>query len=191
MKRFILLIVATSMLLFASDNNAEINKKLDYIIQRMNQMQKQLNNKDKEIKSLKQEVKQQKKETAKKFILNSCDKISVKDFHYSYDGQLLPYYELTFTIQNDYPYDISSISGKLTVKDKDGSTILVDFITRDKLIAKGSTITIQKRHPIVGQIEKLLKDENPSTLKVSFAPTNITFTNGQHAKCGGLFNISF
>ncbi len=191
MRKFLLLIVAAVMFAYASDNNADINKKLDFIIKKMNEMEMQLKSKDKEIESLKKEVKNQKKETEKKFILSSCDKIGVKDFRYSYQGQILPYYELSFVLTNNYPYDISNISGKLIIKDKDGSTILADFIKRDTLIRKGESLKIHKRHPIIGEIEKILKDENPSSLKVTFTPTMIRFSNGQQAKCGGLFNISF
>ncbi len=171
--------------------NSEIEKKLNYLIERMNKMEKLLNSKDKEIKNLKKEVKKQKVETTRKFILSGCDKIGVKNFRYVYNNLILPYYDLSFTIVNNYPYSIASFAGKLTIKDKDGSTILTDFISKDIVIKPKATLHIQKRHSIIGEIEKILKDEKIEDLKVTFTPTKINFTNGQKAKCGGLFNIDF
>ena len=191
MKKILVLLVLSSLLVFADTSNSEINKKLDFILKRMNKMEKQLKSKDVEIESLKKEVKKQKVETTKKFILSGCDKIGVKNFRYVYNDIVLPYYDLSFSVVNNYPYDIASFAGKLTVKDKDGSTILSDFISKNKVIKPKGTLQIQKRHSIIGEIEKILKDEKIEDLKVTFAPIKINFTNGQKAKCGGLFNISF
>ena len=185
-----LLLLAFSALLLFGASTQDIEKKLNYLIQRMNKMEKQLNSKDREIKQLKQEVKKQKIETKKEFMVNSCDKIKVKDFSYIYDSTLLPYYDLTFSLQNDYPYDIAQVSGKLYVKDiSDDIKIFTQIVDKKVIIKKsGGKATIQARHPVSGQLDKVLKDEPSNNIKVIFSPSTITFTNGKKVSCGGIFS---
>ena len=190
--RKILLLVFSALLLFGASNQ-DIEKKLDYLMQRMNKMEKQLNSKDQEIKELKQEVKKQKIETKKEFMVNSCDKIEIENFTYKYDDTLLPYYDLTYTLTNTYPYDITYISGKINVQDiEDDIKIFTDFANKKIFIGKnGGKVVIHKKHSITGELDKVLKDESANNIKVTFSPSNITFKNGKKISCGGYLGINW
>ena len=192
MKKVIFLLFILSSFAFSA-SNSEIEKKLNMIIDRMNKMQKQLDSKDKEIKRLKSEVKKQKTETKKEFTINSCDNIKVVDFDYTYNGNsgIMPYYVLTITLKNNYPYAIKKFAGKLLLKDQSNVTMLTEYIESKQNIGKNQTITIKKNHMINSQLESTMKTEPPSNIKTLFSPSVILFENGQKAKCGGLFNISF
>jgi len=188
----LLAILLIPVFIFAA-SNAEIEKKLDYLIERMNKMEKLLNSKDQEIEKLKKEVKQQKVETKKEFSIKSCDKIKIKNFIFKNGGTILPYYTFNFSLENNYPYDVAKVSGKIYIKDiSDDITILTDFITVKKTITKeGGLTSVSKRHPIMSDLEKVLKDEPYSNIKVTFVPTTVTFTNGKKVSCGALFGINF
>jgi len=186
MKKFIFFIALAMTFVYAG-NNAQIEKKLNMIIERMNKMQKQLDSKDKEIKTLKQEVKKQKEETKKEFIVNSCDKIKVANLDYIYHGGVIPYYVITFTIKNKYPYTIKRFAGKLLLKDKDDITMLTEYIESKKVLKKDGTIQIKRNHMINSDLESTLKDENPTNVQTLFKPSSIEFTNGKTVKCGGIF----
>ncbi len=192
MKKFIIFVILLSSFAFSA-NNSEIEKKLNMIIERMNKMQKQLDSKDKEIKKLKQEVKKQKVETKKEFLVNSCDKIKVIDFDYTYNknGGIMPYYVLKITLKNKYPYAIKRFAGKLLLKDQEDTTMLTEYIESKQTLSKDGTITIKKNHIINSQLESTMKTVSPLNIKAIFSPSAILFSNGRKAQCGGLFNISF
>ena len=189
MKLFLTFII-TSVLLFAQ-SNTNIEKKLDYLIKRMNKMEKQLNNKDNEIEKLKHEVNKQKVETKKEFMTKSCDKLKVEDFSFIYHKNVLPYYTLNYKLKNTYPYDISRVSGKLYIKDSDDITMLTDFVDKEQNLPKGSYIVVNKTHSIQSDLEKTLKDDKQGTEKLSFHPLTIEFKNGQKINCGGILGVSF
>ena len=196
MKKLVLFIVGAALLFGANDN--EINQKLNLILQKMQQLEKKVDSKDKEIENLKKElnkqkiaIKKQKAQTKKEFMINDCSKIKVSNFHYSYVDSFIPYIEVSYTLTNTYPFTISKLAGKLYIKASDGSTMMTDFISRDIKLPKGASITVHHRHTTLSQLEKSLKDENPATVKTSFSPATIVFSDGKQAKCGGLFNISF
>ena len=196
MKKLVLFILGVTLLFAANDN--EINQKLNLILQKMQQLEKKVNSKDKEIENLKKElnkqkvaIKKQKAQTKKEFMINDCSKIKVSNFHYSYVDSFIPYIEVSYTLTNTYPFAISKLAGKLYIKSNDGSTMMTDFISRDVKLAQGASITVKHRHTTLSQLEKSLKDEDPTTVKTSFSPATIVFSDGKQAKCGGLFNISF
>jgi len=184
MKLFLTLFI-TSALLFA-ESNTDIEKKLNYLIKRMNKMEKQLGQKDSEIKQLRQEVKKQKIDTKKEFMTKSCDKILVKNFNYKYHKNVLPYYNLSYNLENDYPYGIKSITGKIYVEDSDGITILTDFIDKQESIPSKSQISIKSVHSVQSDLEKTMAQEKLSSLKVTFKPTTIIFKNSKRISCGGM-----
>jgi hypothetical protein len=186
MKKLLLLVIS-AIVLFAN-NNDEVNKKLNTILERMNKMEQKLNMKDKEIEKLKTEVHQQGKEAKETKLVNNCKNIKVLDFSYKYYGPVIETYDLKYTLKNLYPYDIAEISGKIYIKDRDKTTILTDYVNKKVNISKNSTINITKNHLISGDLERTLKDEKPNSLIVTFVPINITFSNGKQAKCSpGLF----
>ena len=196
MKKLAIFILGTT-LLFAV-NDSEINQKLNLILEKMQQLEKKVNLKDEEIENLKKElkkqkvaIKKQKEQTKKEFTINDCSKIKVSNFHYSYVDNFIPYIEVSYTLTNTYPFTISKVAGKLYIKSSDGSTMMTDFISRGVNLPQGASITVQHRHTTLSQLEKSLKDENPATIKTSFSPATIVFSDGKQAKCGGLFNISF
>jgi len=184
MKKVLAILLAGSILAFGATNN-DIEKKLDFLIKKMNKMEKKLDSKDKEIQTLKSEVKKQKVETKKQFTISNCTNIKVKNFNYIYHKEVLPYYILSFTLVNKYPYAIKEISGKIIAKDSDGVTMLTDFVSKDATIQPNGTINIKKYHTIEGDLEKTMAQESPQNIAVTFSPITITFQNGEHAKCGG------
>jgi len=196
MKKLVAFLLGATLLFGANDN--EINQKLNLILQKMQQLENKVNSRDKEIENLKKEVKEQKvaikkqkAQTKKEFMINDCSKIKVSNFHYTYVDGFIPYIEVSYTLTNTYPFTISKLAGKLYIKSQDGSTMMTDFISRDINLPKGASIKVSHRHTTLSQLEKSLKDENPATVKTSFSPVTIVFSNGKQAKCGGLFDISF
>ncbi len=196
LKKLVLFILSAALLFGINDD--EINQKLNLILQKMQQLEKKVDLKDKEIENLKKElnkqkvaIKKQKAQTKKEFMVNDCSKIKVSNFHYNYVDSFIPYIEVSYTLTNTYPFTISKLAGKLYIKASDGSTMMTDFISRDVKLPKGASIAVHHRHTTLSQLEKSLKDENPATVKVSFSPSTIVFSDGKQAKCGGLFNISF
>lgn len=103
----------------------------------------------------------------------------------------MPYYTLVITLKNKYPYAIKKFAGKLLLKDQEDTTMLTEYLESDKTLSKNGSITIKKNHIINSQLESTMKTEPPSNIKAIFSPSAIIFANGQKAKCGGLFNISF
>jgi len=190
MKKLFISLLLPSVLLFSA-TNSEIEKKLDMIIERMNKMQKQLNSKDVEIKKLKKEVKKQNIETKKEFMIKSCDKLKVTNFNYKYHNNVIEFYDLSYNITNNYPYTITKFMGRLTIKDSDDTVILTDFLEKKQTFKKNQTIHISKTHPLYGELDKELKNENPSNINVTFSPTAIKFSNGKTINCGGLIGVNF
>jgi len=176
--------------LFAADS-ADINKKLDLILQQIQQLKQEVKAKDKEIEKLKkelktqkQEIKQQAKKTQEEFAIKDCKKIGVVSLDYEYKDNVLPYYNLTIVLKNNYPKTIVYLQGNLYAEDKDGTKILKDFIDRDIVIKPGESVVIKKKHMIDGELEKYLKDENPEDLKLYFVVTEAKFKDGTELKCG-------
>ena len=174
--------------LFAS--NSDIDKKLDLILNKMNQMEKQLQQKDKEIEKLKKELQSQKKEikkesttTKKELALKSCKNLKVVSFDYEYHGDVLPYYTISVTLKNSYPYTITYINGNIFFDDKDRTTLLKQFVKRDVNLKPGQNITLHFQHMIDGELEKYLKDEQKSNLNVYFSPTKLQFANKKELEC--------
>ena len=188
MKKIILSIMA-GVLLFASQNS-DIDKKLNLILQKMNQMEKQLNMKDEQIKKLnnelktqQKEIKQQKVNTKKEFATKSCKNLKVASYDYVYHWGVLPYYTITVTLKNVYPYTITYINGNVFFDDKDGTTLLKQFVKRDVNLKPGQSITLNFQHMITADLEKDLKDEKRSNLNVYFSPTKLKFANANDLEC--------
>ncbi len=191
MKRLITILIISSIGAFSA-SNSDIEKKLDFLINKMNQMERKLNAKDKEIETLKKEVKKQNVETKKRFTTQSCTNIKTANFDYNYHKEVIPYFNLSYTLINKYPYTIKKIAGKLKVKDSDGVTIMTDYIAKDNVnIPKNGQLTIKKVHTVESDLEKTMSEETPSTLTTTFTPTQIIFTNGEQVSCGGIFNTIF
>ena len=181
MKKLIFLILSISMIFAAS--NEDINKKLDLLINKINELEKKVDLKDKEIKKLKKELKKQEITTQNEFAIKSCDKIKVVSLKYVYEDDFMPYYKLTIVLKNNYPKDIKFIRGSLFAEDKDRVKILQDYISRDVNFKKNSTIVIKKTHMIDNDLEKYLKDEDPEELYIYFSPTRIEFKDGKVLEC--------
>jgi len=188
MKKIIFPLI-TGVLLFGSQNS-DIDKKLNLILNKMNQMEKQLNMKDKEIQKLQQqlqkqqkEIKEQKTDTKKEFAIKSCKNLKVVSFNYEYHADVLPYYTITATLKNVYPYTITYINGNIFFDDKDGTTLLKQFVKRDVNLKPGQSITVHLQHMISADIEKDLKDEKRSDLNVYFSVTELKFANKKQLEC--------
>lgn len=184
----ILFALITGSLLFAA--NSDTDKKLDLILQKLNQLEKKINQKDKEIETLKKElqkqqtqIKKQEINTKKEFAIKSCDNLKVTSFSYKYHDNVLPYITFRVTIKNNYPYEITKINGNIYFDDKDGTTMVKHFINRKVSIKPGDSITISGQHMLISDIEKMMKDEKPTDLNVHFDPTVIKFKNGQKLEC--------
>ncbi len=188
MKKIIALFVF-GVLLFGAQNS-DIDKKLDLILNKMNQMEKQLQQKDTEINSLKKELQNQQKEiknqkatTKKEFATKSCNNLKVTSFNYEYHGDVLPYYTITVTLKNVYPYTITYINGNVFFDDKDGTTLLKQFVKRVVNLKPGESITLHFQHMISADIEKDLKDEKKNNLNVYFSVTKLEFKNAKQLEC--------
>jgi predicted RNase H-like nuclease (RuvC/YqgF family) len=186
--RKIVLVLFMAAFVFA--NESEINKKLDLLLQKIEQLEKKVNQKDYEIERLKKELQQQQNEikkqeiqTKNQFAIKSCDKLKVVSLKYSYFGEVIPYYKLTIKIKNTYPKEVTFIKGTLYAEDKDRVKILEDFIDRKIDIKPGEVVTIKKKHIINNDLEEYLKDENPKNLKIYFAPTRVEFKDGSKIEC--------
>ena len=186
----ILLALGIGSMLFAA-NDADINKKLDLILQQIQQLKQEVKAKDKEIENLKQqlnkqqqEIKKQEIKTKNEFAIKDCRKIKVLSLSYKYHGDVIPYYDLTYTIKNEYPKTIVYVNGNLYAEDKDGVKILKDYLDRKITLKPGESITIHKKHVINGDLEKYLKDENPQNLHLYFVVTHAKFADGTELSCG-------
>ncbi len=177
--------------MFAADTNSEINKKLDLLLQKINQLEKKVDSKDATINQLKKELKQQQMEikkqqqsTQEQFAVKSCNKLKVISYRYSYHPDVIKYYMIEVTIKNSYPYAIKFMRGSLYFNDiPSHATLLQDYISRDVNLKPGESITIRKKHIITGMLESELKEENKKDLKVYFEPSKIIFANGQRLEC--------
>jgi predicted RNase H-like nuclease (RuvC/YqgF family) len=189
MKKFLLPLTA-AVFFFEADSD-DINKKLDLILQQIQQLKQEVKAKDneieklkKELKTQKQEIKQQEKKTQEEFAIKDCKKIGVVSLEYKYVNNIIPYYKLTMALKNNYPKTIVYLQGNLYAEDKDGTKILKDFIDRDIEIKPGETVVIRKKHMVDGELEEYLKDEKPENLKVYFIVTKAKFKDGTEIKCG-------
>ncbi|WP_024790639.1 MULTISPECIES: hypothetical protein [unclassified Lebetimonas] len=197
MKKIISVLAIVSVMFAA--NSDDINKKLDLILQKMNMLEKKVDQRDKEIESLKKELNQsqqkiqeqvqkqqetQKKELENKLVLNSCKNIKVSNFSYKYNGDVIPYYTLTYTLTNKYPKKIVHLKGDLIIEDKDEVKILQDYIDRDVDLAPGQSITIKKVHTVTNDMEKNLAGEKPENLKLIFEVIRADLADGGRVECG-------
>ena len=181
MKKIIILL-GLGLMLFAS-SNADIEKKLDLILNKLDKIEQKLSIKDMKIKQLQKELKEQKIKTSKQFALKNCKNLKVVSYDYEYHNEILPYYTIKVTLKNFYPYTVTYINGNIFFDDKDGTTILKQFVKRDvKLKSKGK-ITLYFNHMIGNELEKDLKDEKKSDLNVYFSATDLRFANNQHLEC--------
>lgn len=195
----IISVLATVSVMFAANNNDELNKKLDLILQKMNELEKKVSQRDKEIENLKKELKQeqkkiqiqvkkqeeaQKKAIENKLVLSSCKNIKVSNFSYKYHNDVIPYYILTYTLTNKYPKKIVHLRGDLIVEDKDEVKILQDYIDRNVDLAPGQSITIKKVHTVTNDMEKNLAGEKPENLKVIFEVIRADLADGGRVECG-------
>ncbi|WP_457560829.1 hypothetical protein [Caminibacter sp.] len=189
MKKFLIPFLFAGVL-FAADNN-DIDKKLDLILQQIQQLKQEVKQKDKEIEKLKKElnkqqveIKKQAQNTQKQFAIKNCDRLKVISYKYTYHSDVINYYTLEVTLKNDYPYAIKFIRGSLYFEDiPSHATLLQDYISRDVNLKPGESITIYKKHILTGPLEGELKDENKKDLKVYFEPSKIIFANGQRLEC--------
>jgi Skp family chaperone for outer membrane proteins len=198
MKKIISVLAIVSVM-FAANNNDELNKKLDLILQKMNELEKKVSQRDKEIENLKKELKQeqkkiqiqvkkqqeeQKKELENRMVLSSCKNIGVSNFSYKYHDDVIPYYTLTYTLTNKYPKKIVHLKGDLIIEDKDEVKLLQDYIDRDVDLAPGQSITITKVHTVTSDMEKNLAGEKPENLKVIFEVIRADLADGGRVECG-------
>jgi len=183
-----------AVLLFAA-NSDDINKKLDLLLQKVEQLEKKVDQKDVEINKLKKQVQTQQKEITKsneevkkqvstQLAVKSCKKIKVVSFKYKYHNDILPYYDIVMTLKNTYPKKIKYLSGNLFVEDKDKVKIFQDFIKRDVNLPVGGEITIKKSHMLNSEMEKYLKDEKPEDIHVYFEVIRADFADGTNIECG-------
>jgi hypothetical protein len=191
MKRVILIFAVISSL-FAVDNS-DIEQKLNLILQKMSQLEKEVKAKDKEIEKLKKELQQKNsskveekkiEKIEEKITLSNCKNIKVKDFSYKYHDEAIPYYELSYTLINNYPKKIVRLKGDLIVEDKDEVKLLQDYIDRKVDLAPKKSIKIKKIHTVTSDIEKELKGENPKNLKLIFEVIRADLADGGRIKCG-------
>ena len=185
MKKILFVLIAGS-LLFALDTD----KKLDLILQKLNQLEEKINQKDKEIEKLKKELQKQQNEikkqevsTKKEFAIKSCDNLKITSFSYKYHNNALPYITFRVTFKNNYPYEITAINGNIYFDDKDGTTLVKHFINRKVSIKPGESVTLKGEHMLVTEIEKMMKDEKPTDLKAHFEPNVIKFKDASKLKC--------
>jgi len=194
MKKLIILGVSAASLLFAASND-DINKKLDLLLQKIEQLEKKVDKKDSEINQLKQqlnkqqqEIKKENKEVQKKvkeqLAVKSCKKIKVVSMQYKYHDEVIPYYDITVTLKNEYPKKITYLSGNIYVEDKDKVKIFKDFIKRDVDLPVKGEITIKKTHQLNSDLEEYLKDEKPENLKIYFEVIRAEFADGTNIECG-------
>lgn len=185
MKRLLFLAVGATIL-FAS--NDDVNKKLDLLLQKIEQLEKKIDSKDEEIKKLKKEIKQNQQEVEKQvktqLATKSCKKIKVVNLKYKYYDEVIPYYDIEVTLKNEYPKKIVYLSGNLYVEDKDKVKILQDYIKRDIDLPVNGEITIKKIHTLNSELEKYLKDEDPKNLKIYFEVIKAEFADGTNIECG-------
>jgi len=186
----ILMILGITALLFAQ-NSDDINKKLDLILQQIQQLKQEVKAKDKEIEKLKkelktqkQEIKKQEKSTKEQLAIRDCKKIKVTSFDFKYHDDVIPYYDLTYTIKNEYPKTIVYLNGNLYVEDPDGVKILKDYIDRKIVLKPGESATIKKKHIINSDLEKYLKDEDLTQDDIYFVVTHAKFSDGTDLSCG-------
>jgi chromosome segregation ATPase len=189
MKKIIFLMIAA--LMFAANSSEDLNKKLDLILQKMNELEKKVEQKDREIEKLKKELKKQKKKEnnnnkkiEEKLTLSNCKNIKASKFSYIYHDDVIPYYTLTYTLTNKYPKKIVHLKGDLIVEDKDDVKILQDYIDRDVNLAPGKSIVIKKVHTVTTDMEKELNGENPKNLKVVFEVIRADLADGSRIECG-------
>ncbi|WP_456470317.1 hypothetical protein [Caminibacter sp.] len=182
--------------LFAGSSTDDINKKLDLLLQKIEQLEKKVDKKDTEIEQLKKELKKQqtemkkqKEETKKEFAIKSCKGIKVVSLEYTYHDEVIPYYDLTVTLKNTYPQEVVLIRGSLFAEDKDGVKILHDYISRKVDLKPGEEIVIRKKHLLNSELEEYLKDEKPENLKLYFEPSRVEFKNGHRVECGGFGGV--
>ena len=186
MKKLMLLFILGAFL-FAADT-ADVDKKLDLILQKLNYLEKKVDQKDAEIKNLKkelnQELQKQQVQTKQRLALQNCKNLKVVSFKYEYHNDVLPYYTLEVTLKNNYPYTVSKINGNIYFDDKkDGTTFLKALIKRNVTIKPQGEVTVKREYMVTTDLEKELKDEKPDELRVYFDPTVITFQNGKRMEC--------
>jgi len=178
----ILFFILTISVIFASSND-DISKKLDILIQKINELEKKVDLKDKEIEKLKKELKQQEKTTKKEFAIKSCNNIKVVKFKYVYHDNVLPYYDISVTLKNQYPYALKRVNGNIYFDDKDGTTFLKVYVNRKVNVKPNETFSVKTQYMISAEIEKELKNENPNNLHVYFNITKLEFANGKTLEC--------
>jgi len=178
-----------SGLLFSADLNT-INQKLDLIINKLNKIEKELSIKDNEIKELKKqlkiqqtEIKKQQIQTKKEFAIKNCKNLKVVSYKYEYHDEVLPYYDISVTLKNDYPYTVKRFIGNIYFDDKDGTTLLKVYIDKKAEIKPNQTFTIKTQYMVSADIEKELSNENSKNLNVYFDITKLQFANGKTLEC--------
>ena len=190
-----LAVLGLSVLCLFAASNDDINKKLDLLLQKIEQLEKKVDKKDSEINQLKkrlnkqqQEIKKQnaqvQKQVKEQLAIKSCDKLKVVNLKYKYHDEIIPYYDITVTLKNTYPKKIVYFSGDLFVEDKDGVKILKDYFKRKMEIPVGGEVTIHNIHQLNSDLEKYLKDENPKNLKIYFEIIKAKFADGTNVECG-------
>lgn len=190
-----LAIAGLSVVCLLASSSEDINKKLDLLLQKIEQLERKVDKKDTEIETLKKELKNQKKEiqkreeeTKKEFktqlAIKSCKKIKVVNFQYKFHDDVIPYYDLSITLKNEYPKKIVYLSGNLYVEDQDKVKIFKDFIKRDVNLPVNGEISFKKVHQLNSELEKYLSTENPQNLKIYFEVIKAEFADGTNVECG-------
>jgi len=188
MKKFLTILTAVSLSFSAS--TSDIDKKLDLLLNKLDTLEKKLDQKDQEIEQLKQqlniqqqEIKKQEIKTKRQLAVKSCDNLKVTDVNYKYYDNVIPYINFEVTLKNNYPYEITAIRGNIYFDDKDGTTLVKQYIDRKIDIKPGETVVIKGQHTVLTAIEKEMKDENPNNLKVYFSPNVVDFKNAPELRC--------
>jgi hypothetical protein len=190
MKKLTGMLIGASILFASNVNYSTINQKLDIIIQKLNKIEHQLQIKNQEIKKLQVEIKKQQQEiqkqavqTKKELAIKSCDGIKVLSLKHQYYNEIIPYYMLTITLKNTYPYTVTYLRGDLIVEDKHRTKVLVDFIDRKVNLKPGETITFTQKHILNSGLEKYLRTMGPKDMILIFQPTEIIFKGGKRLEC--------
>ncbi|MEO1928033.1 MAG: hypothetical protein ABGX26_05030 [Nautiliaceae bacterium] len=181
MKRFLIFLAFGSFLMAASLD--EIDKKLDYLIKKVDLIEKKLDKKNKEVEAIKKDLKKEKKEIKKTLAVKDCKKIKVVSFSDTYEGGVIPSYELNYKLKNKYPKTVTFISGNLYVRDKDGVTLLKDYFERKVNLKPNEVLNVKKGHIINSELEMDLKDENVKDLNFEFKLNEVKFSDFTSLEC--------
>jgi hypothetical protein len=191
MKKLITFLLASVFLLAADKVTLKtIDYKLDLVLKKLNAIQKELKIKNEEIKKLQKQIKLQQKQIQKQaeatkveLAVKSCNKIKVVNLKHTYYPSIIPYYMLTVTLKNEYPYTITYLKGDLIVQDLQKTQILDAFVSKKVTLKPGESVTFTFKHVLNSPLEKYLQSATKKNSIMSFRPVYVQFKNGKDLEC--------